>query len=140
MRVIPDTNVWIVWSGAGPPDGFVLASHGNALPYLATITLQELWAGVRSRAERDYCERLYERARREGRLLNPPIAAWVLAGQTLGVLARRRRLGAARLRAMRNDVLLAATAWAYDAAVMTHDAADFAAIAEVLAVRVVSPP
>ncbi|MGH7673100.1 MAG: hypothetical protein ACREMC_09370 [Gemmatimonadales bacterium] len=49
-------------------------------------------------------------------------------------------MGAARLRALRNDVLLAATAWVHDAAVMTKNRADFARIAEVLPVRVVGPP
>jgi predicted nucleic acid-binding protein len=139
MRVIPDTNVWITWSARAPVD-LSLGDRGHARPFLATITLQELWAGARSTADRAYCERLLVTAQRRGKLLNPPAAAWILAGQTLGLLARRRVFGSARLRALRNDVLLAATAWAYDAAVMTHNRADFATIAEVLPVRVVSPP
>jgi len=139
MRVIPDTNVWITWSARAPED-LSLGDGGDALPFLATITLQELWAGARSTAERAYCERLLVEAQRHGKLLNPPAAAWILAGQALGVLARRSPMGAARLRAIRNDVLLAATAWAYDAAVMTHNRADFAPIAGVLPVRIVEPP
>lgn len=139
MRVIPDTNVWITWSARAPED-FSLGDRGNALPFLATVTLQELWAGARSTADRAYCERLLVAAQRHGKLLNPPAAAWILAGQALGLLARRRVFGSVRLRGLRNDVLLAATAWAYDAAVMTHNRADFAPIAEVLPVRVVEPP
>jgi predicted nucleic acid-binding protein len=139
MRVLPDTNVWITWCARAPED-LSLGDRGHALPFLATITLQELWAGARSMADRAYCERLLLKAQRRGKLLNPPAAAWILAGQTLGLLTRRRVLGSARLRALRNDVLLAATAWAFDAAVMTHNRADFAAIAAVLPVRVVSPP
>ncbi len=73
-------------------------------------------------------------------LLTPPAAAWILSGQALQVLEQRGRMGAARLRALRNDVLLAATAWVHDAAVMTKNRADFARIAEVLPVRVVGPP
>ena len=138
MRVIPDTNVWISWSARAPED-LRLGDRGHALPFLATITLQELWAGARSTADRAYCERLLVKAQRRGKLLNPPAAAWILAGQTLGLLAHRRVFGSARLRAIRNDVLLAATAWAYDAAVMTHNRADFAPIAEVLPVRIVEP-
>ena len=139
MRVIPDTDVWIIWS-TGAPEDWSLGQHGEALPFVATITLQELWAGARSPAERAFCERLLVHAQRHRKVLNPPAAAWILAGQTLGLLARRRVFGPARLRALRNDVLLAATAWAYDAAVMTHNRADFATIAAVLPVRVVSPP
>ena len=138
MRVIPDTNVWISWSARAPED-LSLGDRSNALPFLTTITLQELWAGARSTADRAYCERLLVEAQRHGKLLNPPAAAWILAGQTLGLLARRRVFGPARLRAIRNDVLLAATAWAYDAAVMTHNRTDFDQIAAVLPVRVVRP-
>src|SRR2546430_15832682 len=107
MRVIPDTNVWITWSARAPED-LSLGDRGDALPFLATITLQELWAGARSTADRAYCERLLVEAQRHGKLLNPPAAAWILAGQALGVLARRRRLGAAGRRGVCNGVGLGA--------------------------------
>ena len=135
MKVCPDTNWWIAHAleprRPGPARGDV---------FLTATVLQELWAGARSAPERAYAERVYDAARRHRRLLNPPTAAWILSGQALQILARRRRFSAARLRALRNDVVLAATAYVYGAAVMTHDAADFAAIAAVLPVRVVSPP
>ncbi|MGE5802880.1 MAG: type II toxin-antitoxin system VapC family toxin [Gemmatimonadota bacterium] len=136
MKVCPDTNWWI--ARAQEPGGPPPLRGGEV--FLTAIVLQELWAGARSARERAYAERLYDAARRHRRLLNPPTAAWVLSGQALQVLARRRRFSAPRLRALRNDVLLVATAYVYGAAVMTHDAADFAVITEVLAVRVVSPP
>ena len=138
MRVVPDTSLWIAWFSA-PPVTLQLG-RGRVGLLVSTIALQELWAGASRAAERSDCERLFETARRHHRLVNPPVSAWILAGQTLAVLSRRGRLGPARLRTMRNDVLLAATAWAYDAAVMTHDVRDFAAIADVLPVRVVGPP
>ena len=56
------------------------------------------------------------------------------------LLARRQRVGSGRLRALRNDVLLAATALLHGAAVMTRNREDFALIAAVLPVRVVAPP
>ncbi len=107
--------------------------------FLATIVLQELWAGARAPDQRAYAERLYETARGARRLLNPPAAAWILSGQTLRILEGRGGLGGARLRALRNDVLLAATAFVHGAAVMTRNRADFARIAAVLPVRVVGP-
>ncbi len=107
--------------------------------FLATVVLQELWAGARAADQRAYAERLYETARGAGRLLNPPAAAWILSGQTLRILDGRRGLRGARLRALRIDVLLAATAFVYGVAVMTGDRRDFARIAEVLPVRVVGP-
>jgi len=51
---------------------------------LATIVLQELWAGVRHPREARDLERLYQTARRHGALLDPPPPAWVIAGQALG--------------------------------------------------------
>jgi predicted nucleic acid-binding protein len=138
VRVVPDTTVWLSWF-ARPPEGFPLEGGGRARVYLTTIALQELWAGARSAEERSYCDRLYEVARSRGRLLNPPGAAWILSGQALNLLARRGRAGAAKLRSLRNDALLATTAFAHHAAVMTHDRADFDRIAEVLPVRVVGP-
>jgi predicted nucleic acid-binding protein len=101
--------------------------------------LQELWAGAETASGRAYVERVYVLARKQRRLLNPPTAAWILSGQALQILARGSRFGAARLRGLRNDVLLAATALVHGAAVMTHDRRDFERIAEVLPVRVVGP-
>lgn len=137
MKVLPDTNVWLAWL-ARAPERLPLASGGRVRVYLTTIALQELWAGVRSPAERGYWERLHELARSRGRLLNPAGAAWILAGQGLNLLWRRGRLAPARLRALHNDVLLAATAFTHGAAVMTHDTRDFERIAAVLPVRVVA--
>jgi predicted nucleic acid-binding protein len=107
--------------------------------FLVTVVLQELWAGARTAKERAYVEQVHALAWRQRRLLNPPAGAWTLAGQVLEVLARRGRFGPGRLRVLRNDVLLAATAFVHGAAVMTRDRRDFERIAEVLPVRVVSP-
>jgi predicted nucleic acid-binding protein len=131
VRVCPDTNCWL--------EKLVTpAEHTNLL--LATVVLQELWAGAPTPAERGYLERLYLLARRGRRLLNPPPAAWILSGQALRILAQTHRVGSTRLRALRNDVLLAATALLHGAAVMTRNRDDFAVIAAVLPVRVVAPP
>lgn len=139
MKAVPDTNVWIEWFAHGEHSFFTTQRHGRFRVLLATIALQELWAGTRSAAEREYLERIHALARRYYALVNPPGAAWILAGQALNLLGRKRRLEPGRLRAMRNDVLLAATAFAHQAAVLTHNREDFALIAEVLPVRVVAP-
>ncbi len=131
MRVCPDTHCWLEPLVASP-------ARTNLL--LATVVMQELWAGAPNATERAYIERLYLLAWRDRRLLNPPPAAWVLSGQALHILARRQRVGSGRLRALRNDVLLAATALLHGAAVMTRNREDFALIAAVLPVRVVAPP
>jgi predicted nucleic acid-binding protein len=106
--------------------------------YVSTIALQELWAGA-SAAATPYLERLFTLARTRGRVINPPGVAWILAGQVLAVLARTHGLGSARLRGLRNDVLLAATAMVHGATILTHNTADFALIARVIPVRYRTP-
>ena len=133
MKVCPDTNCWL--ERALGPHETGRGKQGG----LATIVLQELWAGAETAAGRAYVERVYVLARTQRRLLNPPTGAWILSGQALQILARRGRFSSARLRALRNDVLLAATALVHGAAVMTSDRGDFERIAEVLPVRVVGP-
>jgi predicted nucleic acid-binding protein len=137
VKVCPDTNCWIAGALQANPARRVGAERVDL--FLTTPVLQELWAGARTAGHREYAERVYVLAWRHRRLLNPPAAAWILSGQALHLLARRSRYGPARLRSLRNDVLLAATAMVYDAAVMTHNRADFERIAEVLPVRVVGP-
>jgi len=137
VKVCPDTNCWIE-RALEPSVATRPQTGGRAHVFLATIVLQELWAGAGTPAERAYVERVYVLARKQRRLLNPPTAAWILSGQALQVLARHGGYASARLRALRNDVLLAATALVHGAAVMTNDRVDFARIAEVLPVRVVS--
>ena len=137
--VFPDTDVWIRWLGAraGPTAG-----GGGARPrvFLTTIALQELWAGAApaSRHARDL-EALYRLAARRRRIVNPPAAAWVVSGRALRQLTHTRHFGGARMRRLRNDTLLAATALVYGASVLTYNQADFAAIAGVLPVRYLAP-
>jgi len=133
LKVVPDTNVWIEW----------LSRHGmnreewdvtSAEVLVSTIVLQELWAGARNERELVDLGGIYELARRRRTLANPPPAAWVMSGEALRELGKRRSIGAARLRSLRNDALLAATAVADDATVLTHNKRDFELLADVLPV------
>lgn len=139
MIVVPDTNVWLMWSEKLGWEKSFPANVGQPSVLVATIVLQELLAGARNTAEREYFTALFRLACRYRKVINPPAAAWVLSGLTLAKLARRRRLGAARLRSLRNDVLLAATALAHGAAVLTYHRADFTLISTVLPVEFLAP-
>lgn len=107
--------------------------------YLSAIVLQELWAGARDRREAVDLDRIRDVARRAGKPVTPPAAAWTLSGQALAALAAKRRLGSARLRALRNDVLFAASALLLGATVLTENIHDFSMIAGVLPVEYRSP-
>ncbi len=135
MNVVPDTNVWIRWfreRALPEPE----ADEPRPRVLVATVVLQELWAGVQDDAQARDLRRLYRLARASRTLLNPPAAAWVLSGRALGVLRSRRRLGPQRLRALRNDALVAATAFVVDARVLTENERDFELLREALAVAV----
>jgi predicted nucleic acid-binding protein len=134
VRVCPDTNCWI--ARLLDPDRGHRVGERRVTVLLTTIVLQELWAGARTPEQRAYAEQVYHLARRHRRLLTPPAAAWILSGQALRLLARRHRFSSTRLRSLRNDVLLAATALVHRAAVLTYDQRDFDRIAQVLPVRV----
>ena len=138
MRVIPDTNVWIAWLRAGTAD-FDVAERGRLGVFLSSIALQELWAGARSPDVASVLSKLMGLAREHGRLLNPPAAAWVVSGQVLREISASRSIGGPRLRALRNDVLLAATAVSYDATVLTSNVKDFELLATFLGVRYRAP-
>ncbi len=138
MRVLPDTNVWIAWLRAGAAD-LEVEEGGRLGVFLSTIALQELWAGARSRGVASVLSQLMDLAREHGRLLNPPAAAWIVSGQVLREILATRRVGGPRLRALRNDVLLAATAVSYDATVLTSNVKDFALVARFLDVRYRAP-
>ena len=133
MILLPDTTHWIRWLGNRSLPGFDRPGAARGIA-LTAIALTELWTGVRSEQEAEDLTLLHERARRRRRLVTPPAAAWIVAGQTVAALARRG-LGSARLRGMRYDVLLAATAALLGAEVLTANRRDFETIARVLTVR-----
>ena len=138
MRVLPDTNVWIAWLRAGTAD-LDVEEGGRLAVFLSTIALQELWAGARSQGAASVLSQLMDLTREHGRLLNPPAAAWIVSGQVLREISATRRIGGPRLRALRNDVLLAATAVSYDATVLTSNEKDFKLVARFLDVRYRAP-
>jgi len=137
VRVCPDINVWLEWSRSG--SAHLGPGDGRWRVFLATIVLQEIWAGTRTPDERRYAERLHALAHRYRRVLNPAAAAWILSGQAIGLLAQRHHVPPRRLRALRNDVLLAATAMVHGAAVLTRNLEDFRLVAKVLRVRLLEP-
>lgn len=134
MTFVPDTNVWIAWLRAGIAPG-ALEGGGRLDLFLTSMALQELWAGAQTDSVGQTLTALGTLARRHGRFLNPPTAAWIVSGQVLAEIAAKRRLSAARLRVLRNDALLAATAASYDAVVLTANRKDFDLLSQFLDVR-----
>lgn len=131
MNVLPDTNLWIRWlRDRAPPQWPPHEPRPRVL--VSTIVLQELWAGVRDDEQARDLRRLHRLARASRTLLTPPAAAWILSGRAMSILRERRRLQPQRLRALRNDALLAASAFVVNAKVLTENERDFELIQDAL--------
>jgi len=135
VSVFPDTNVWIAWLASGGWEAR-LSSRERRAVHLTSVALQELWAGAQTDEHAAVFRELAEVHRRAQRLHVPPAAAWILSGQVLAWLRGSAQVGGARLRRLRNDALLAATAHLHDADILTSDTEDFTLIQRVLPVRV----
>jgi predicted nucleic acid-binding protein len=126
-RVVLDTNLYIDWINSGLREP-LLAGVGYTR-ILSTVVLMELRAGTTNRPSRAAVEKL-ERAYVAGqRLLPPTPAVFSAAGRALRDL--RAKGFDVRSAAFVNDVLIALSARAAGASVLTRNRLDFQAIKSV---------
>jgi predicted nucleic acid-binding protein len=126
-RTLLDTNVYIDWLNDGMHEELVLGP--GRVRILSAVVLMELRAGARTRrAVRgvDQLARAYQSARR---VAAPSSNAYDDAGDVLRELRHRGR--DVRRSSLVNDVLIALTARAQGASVVTRDGSDFAAIRQI---------
>jgi len=131
-RVILDTNLYIDWLNQGLQKE--LMEGPGMVRYLSAIVAMELRAGTTaSRAERalDQLVRAYTKAKR---LVAPSAHLY----ETAGVALRRLRNEGRDVRraAVVNDVLIALTARALGATLLTKDVKDFGVIQDVIGAKV----
>jgi hypothetical protein len=134
-RLVFDTNIYIDWINDGAHEDLLL--QRDAVKYLSSVVVMELRAGAfRARDARivDQLEHAFSRA---NRLLTPSRAAWSQAGQVLCRLQEQRGYNLGGRRAIAHDVLLAVSARAIGAFVVTQDGRDFRAIASVYAFNLI---
>ncbi|MBI2941624.1 MAG: PIN domain-containing protein [Chloroflexi bacterium] len=80
---VPDTNVLITWL-AGPRRRLILFRQiGTGQVAIVSVTLAELYAGVRDRGELFALSQLARIARSSDRLLTPTDHDWIRAGQLI---------------------------------------------------------
>jgi predicted nucleic acid-binding protein len=91
---------------------------------LSSVVLAELWRGVVTRQERDL---LLELARNHP-LLPPTSKNWIESGQILNRMRADLGFSPEKLRALHFDVLIALTARAHGARLITANAGDFEVI------------
>jgi predicted nucleic acid-binding protein len=125
-RLVIDTDLYVDWINAGR-HGDVLFEAG-AVKYLSAVVLMELRAGALAAPDRRLVRRLRAAFEKEGRILVPTGAAFEEAGETLRRLQSERGYNLARSHSIVNDVLIALSARASGAVVVTQNERDFRAI------------
>ena len=125
-RTVLDTNIYIDWLNDGLHEEFVLGT--GRLRILSAVVLMELRAGAGTRRATNGVERLVRAYRAAQRLVAPSPGVYDEAGRVLAKLRRRSR--DVRRASLVNDVLIALTARAQGASVVTRDGSDFSAIRE----------
>jgi predicted nucleic acid-binding protein len=88
---------------------------------MSSVVLAELWRGAVSRQEREVLKELA----RNHPVLTPTAKNWVESGRILGMMRAQLGFTPIKLRAMHFDVLIALTARAHGARVITANRADF---------------
>jgi predicted nucleic acid-binding protein len=123
-RGVVDTSIYIDWLRAGRHEGVLF--QRDAIKYLSAVVVLELSAGAFSARGRRAVRGVVAAFARAGRILVPSGALYQEAGHVLRALhaSRGHRIAGSRV----NDVLIALSARAIGATVITSDARDFAAI------------
>lgn len=121
-----DTNLYVDWLNSGH-FGEVLFEAG-AVKYLSAVVLMELRAGAFGATDRRLVRRLQAAFEKAGRLLVPTGAVFDEAGETLRRLQSERGYNLAASHSIVNDVLIALSARASGAIVVTQNGRDFQAI------------
>ena len=99
------------------------------ITFFSSVVVQELLAGATDRLKRAVVEGLYRPFVRTGRIVTPTHSAWEEAGRALGVMRGQRKGQVDRLTgSFVNDLLIAISARAIGAKVVTLNAEDFSLI------------
>lgn len=121
-RVVIDTNLYIDWLNARRHEAVLF--ERDAVKYLSAVVMLELYAGAVSARDRRLVRRVVASFDRADRILVPSRAVYEEAGHVLRGLPERSP-------SLTNDVLIALSARALGATVVTSNGRDFAAIRDV---------
>jgi predicted nucleic acid-binding protein len=126
-RTVLDTNIYIDWLNDELHEAYVLGPGRVRL--LSAIVLMELRAGAGTRRAAKGVDQLARAYQSGQRVVAPSPVLYDEAGHVLRELRRRGR--DVRRGSLVNDVLIALTARAQGASVVTRDGSDFTSIREV---------
>lgn len=125
-RALIDTNIYVDWINDGLYEDVLFRRDG--VTYLSGIVVMELYAGAFAERERRLIRRLVSTFARPGRIVIPAEALYEDAGHVLRNLQASEDYDLSVTRGLSNDVLIALSARAIGATVITQNERHFAAI------------
>lgn len=125
-RVVIDTNLYIDWLNAGRHADLLF--QRDAVKYLSAVVMMELYAGARTRPDRRLVESVVDPFAKSDRLLVPTAVMYKEAGFLLSKLLHRPVGPTGRHASLSHDILIALSARAIGATVITQNTRDFPAI------------
>jgi len=117
-----DSSVLIPWLRTRHYDALVTTAFGSRRFLLSTVVGMELYAGTRSRGDKQDLDRMVRVLTEVGRVVSPEPEDFYTAGQM--VAAYTRRYGQIALRDHTQDILIALGAWRARAELLTVNQQD----------------
>ena len=137
-RLVIDTNIYIDWLNAGRHEDILF--QRDAVKHLSAVVLMELRAGACALRDRRLVQRLESVFAKAERILVPPRAVFIEAGDALRRLQARRSFRLDTSHSIVNDVLIALSARSIGATVVTQNDGDYRAIQSVAPFQLVVIP
>ena len=125
-RVLIDTNVYIDWLNEGRHESLLF--QRNTVKHLSAVVMMELYAGAFSPQDRKRIGLIVHAFDKADRILVPSSATYEEAGHVLRQIQRSLHYPLRRAQGLANDVLIALSARAIGAEVITQNKKDFLAI------------
>ncbi len=132
MKILFDTDVLIDHFRGQEFLSLIAPVIHRSQVYISSVVAMELRAGCRSATEVRVLERFLRPFEAAGRVVAPDHRACLRAGAALALLGSRFGLTPDKRRALSHDALIAASAVAIGAAVITRHRSDFALLAQCL--------
>lgn len=123
QKLLIDTNIWIDWINQGRYESLLLDK--GAVKYLSSIVLMELYAGAYKPKDTKQVDQLVLPFQRTQRIINPTIENYREAGRIMAKLKDRHGFQTKKTVGLSHDILIALTARAIGATVLTANRNDF---------------
>lgn len=130
QKILVDTNIWIDWINQGSYEEILLTK--GVIKYLSAIVVMELYAGAHKLNDRRQVDQLVLPFQRTQRIINPTIENYQEAGRIMAKLKERDGFQVKKAVGLSHDILIALTARAIGATVLTANRHDFQKIQSLL--------